>query len=114
MKRFPSPRCASATKCLDTFDALRVKEVAYRSAHKVKAHNNAAIKGHLIRGAFYLLLLSAGTSLAVFRHELAAKVSHRTLTFAERVAYQQAIEEIYWRHRIWPKENSTPSRRSMQ
>jgi N-acetylneuraminic acid mutarotase len=107
MKRFPS-RCASATKCLDTFDALRVKEVAYRSAHKVKAHNNAAIKGHLIRGAFYLLLLSAGTSLAVFRHELAAKVSHRTLTFAERVAYQQAIEEIYWRHRICPKENSNP------
>jgi N-acetylneuraminic acid mutarotase len=33
---------------------------------------------------------------------------NRTLTFAERVAYQRAIEEVYWRHRIWPKENPDP------
>ncbi len=26
----------------------------------------------------------------------------RTLTFADRVAYQRAIEEVYWRHRDWP------------
>ena len=32
----------------------------------------------------------------------------RTLTFAERIAYQGAIEEVSWRHRIWPKENSKP------
>ena len=30
----------------------------------------------------------------------------RTLTFADRVAYQRAIEEVYWRHRIWPKANA--------
>ena len=30
--------------------------------------------------------------------------SARTLSFAERVSYQRAIEEVYWRHRIWPKE----------
>jgi hypothetical protein len=36
------------------------------------------------------------------------KVSQRTLTFAERVAYQRAIEEVYWRHRIWPKERPDP------
>ncbi len=30
------------------------------------------------------------------------------LTFAQRVAYQYAIEEVYWRHRIWPKENPGP------
>jgi len=35
-------------------------------------------------------------------------VSKRTLTFAERVAYQRAIEDVYWRHRIWPKENPDP------
>src|SRR5438105_3976179 len=29
----------------------------------------------------------------------------RTLTFADRVIYQRAIEEVYWRHRIWPQEN---------
>src|SRR5262245_36191770 len=28
----------------------------------------------------------------------------QTLTFVDRVTYQRAIEEVYWRHRIWPKE----------
>src|SRR4030095_4960780 len=31
-----------------------------------------------------------------------------TLTFADRVAYHRAIEEVYWRHRIWPKERHDP------
>ena len=30
------------------------------------------------------------------------------LTFADRVAYQYAIEEVYWRHRIWPGANQGP------
>jgi hypothetical protein len=30
----------------------------------------------------------------------------RTLMFADRVAYQRAIEEVYWQHRIWPKANA--------
>ena len=50
-----------------------------------------------------------GTLLAFFRPEAPAKASHPAgagLTFAERVAYQRAIEEVYWRHRIWPKEQS--------
>src|SRR4029453_7454753 len=35
----------------------------------------------------------------------------QTLSFADRVTYQRAIEEVYWRHRIWPKErpDSKPS-----
>ena len=28
---------------------------------------------------------------------------NRTLSFADRVAYQRAIEDVYWRHRIWPR-----------
>src|SRR6516162_4304931 len=32
----------------------------------------------------------------------------RSLSFAERVAYQRAIEDVYWRHRIWPKERPSP------
>ena len=32
----------------------------------------------------------------------------REISLADRVAYQRAIEEIYWRHRIWPKENPGP------
>ena len=34
--------------------------------------------------------------------------SQRTLTFEDRVAYQRAIEDVYWRHRIWPKERPDP------
>ena len=32
----------------------------------------------------------------------------QTLTFADRVAYQRAIEEVYWQHRIWPAVNGRP------
>jgi hypothetical protein len=33
---------------------------------------------------------------------------NRNLSFADRVAYQRAIEDVYWRHRIWPKERPDP------
>jgi hypothetical protein len=46
--------------------------------------------------------------LAFFSPEASTSGSPRTLTFAQRVTYQHAIEEVYWRHRIWPKENLNP------
>jgi N-acetylneuraminic acid mutarotase len=52
-----------------------------------------------------------GTLLAFFHPEAPTTASHPAaagLTFAERVAYQRAIEEVYWRHRIWPKERPDP------
>ena len=49
-----------------------------------------------------------GTLLAFFPPDAPAQASQRTLTFAERVAYQRAIEEVYWRHRIWPKQRPDP------
>src|SRR6476660_4126137 len=68
-----------------------------------------------LRVAFSLLVCGAvawsmmtGTLLAFFRPEAPAKVPNRTLTFADRVAYQSAIEEVYWSHRIWPKERPDP------
>ncbi len=66
-----------------------------------------SIKAHLIRGAFYLLLL-VGVSTIPFALGQKLARGQSTLTFAERVAYQRAIEEVYWRHRIWPKENLKP------
>jgi hypothetical protein len=54
------------------------------------------------------LLTVTGTLLSFSHSEVAARDFHRTLTFAERVAYQTAIEDVYWRHRIWPKENPNP------
>ncbi len=40
--------------------------------------------------------------------KLAAPSDLRQLSFEDRVAYQRAIEEVLWRHRIWPKERSDP------
>ena len=53
-------------------------------------------------------LLAAATLLASSRPQTSSSACQRTLTFAERVAYQRAIEQVYWRHRIWPKENTQP------
>src|SRR5437667_174672 len=54
---------------------------------------------------------STGTLLAFFRSDAPTKASYPVaarLTFAERVVYQRAIEQVYWRHRIWPKERPDP------
>ena len=63
------------------------------------------------RALLTLVLFVAGGGFVVkaasFRPE-ANTVSQRTLTFAERVAYQRAVEEVYWQRRIWPKENPRP------
>src|SRR4051812_37786622 len=62
----------------------------------------------LSRSASAVLLLCAVTcfvvtrTLPAFFHSDAP--ASRTLSFAERVAYQRAIEDVYWRHRIWPKD----------
>jgi N-acetylneuraminic acid mutarotase len=47
-------------------------------------------------------LTSGGTLRALSRHEVPGR-AQRTLTLGERVSYQRAIEEVYWRHRIWPR-----------
>jgi len=53
------------------------------------------------QGLFLASLLLLGTHLA-------AAGSAPLLSFDERVEAQRAIERVYWRHRIWPKENPTP------
>ena len=52
-------------------------------------------------------LTASGTLLALSQHDATWR-AQRTLTFEERVSYQRAIEEVYWRYRIWPKENANP------
>src|SRR5512138_1866864 len=52
--------------------------------------------------------IATGTLPALAQPEAFSNVSQRTLSFAERVAYQRAIEDVYWRHRIWPKERPDP------
>src|SRR5438093_405990 len=86
----------------------------------MKKQINPSIKAQILRSAFILLLLVAVSAipfaLAQSRSRGTAKRSvaasamraDRTLTFADRVAYQRAIEDVYWQHRIWPKENRGP------
>src|SRR6185503_9140121 len=38
----------------------------------------------------------------------AASQENRSFSFADRVAYQRAIANVYWHHRIWPKERPDP------
>ena len=63
-----------------------------------------------LTSAFNLPNRSTNPSPRLVSLSTAAKpVQHRTiLTLADRVAYQRAIEEVYWRHRIWPKERPDP------
>src|SRR5205809_4333880 len=84
------------------------------------------ISGHIIRSAAYAVFLSVAfiafswafqspnkwykSAVATGGYESTAKSQSqpRALGFGERVAYQRAIEDVYWRHRIWPKENPDP------
>jgi N-acetylneuraminic acid mutarotase len=52
-------------------------------------------------------LTSSGTLLALSQPEAPGR-AQRKLTLEERVSYQRVIEEVYWRHRIWPKERPDP------
>ncbi|HEY2046941.1 MAG TPA: hypothetical protein VGG93_10215, partial [Candidatus Udaeobacter sp.] len=80
--------------------------------------SNPIIKAQILRCVFYLFLLLeiCAIPFALAQRSFdgrttsaaSPKQSQRTLTFVDRVAYQRAIEDVYWRHRIWPKENAKP------
>src|SRR5213593_3499815 len=80
--------------------------------------SNPTIKAQILRSAFYLLLLLGVCAIpfALAKRSFDGRTTSamsstqtpRTLTFADRVAYQRAIEEVYWQHRIWPKANAGP------
>ena len=87
------------------------------------------ISAYIIRSALWTGFLSFGfiaLALAVnspsgwqksaqaavgYNRTVKVPVQARVLSFAKRVAYQRAIEDVYWRHRIWPRsrgENPDP------
>jgi N-acetylneuraminic acid mutarotase len=86
---------------------------------KTKIHSKAGFLGSCVltvllfclAASFITIAIPTTSGLGFFRAETAATVSDRTLTFEERVAYQRAIEDVYWRHRIWPEQrpDSKPS-----
>ena len=90
--------------------------------HSVPARRSLAESGFFnVRIPVSVVICTAAACLAVNAfsskpasstrsHSVAASAiqQNRTLTFADRVAYQRAIEEVYWQHRIWPTANAGP------
>src|ERR1043166_6170696 len=78
--------------------------------HRVASTRRISVSGFFSLCALLICAavcsVAAGTILAFFHSEAPSRLSQRTLTFQDRVAYQRAIEEVYWRHRIWPSENA--------
>src|SRR5215470_18030133 len=87
-----------------------------RTAQSAPARHSLGEGGFFNLRASTAILFCAGaacsvlsaTLLAFFHQEASSKFSQRTLSFSERVAYQRAIEDVYWLHRIWPKERRDP------
>jgi hypothetical protein len=87
---------------------------------------NSKINGYIIRSVAWAVFLSVAfiafswafnspntwhkSAVMASGYGSAAKSPSqpRAFSFAERVAYQRGIEDVYWRHRIWPKENPDP------
>jgi hypothetical protein len=86
---------------------------------------NNKISAYILRGSTAALLFSCvivALCSAIHLPEQSLKVlapqsnvafdanayQSRTLNFADRVAYQRAIEDVYWSHRIWPDTNPAP------
>jgi hypothetical protein len=53
-------------------------------------------------------LLATAVKLTLLHPQAPANTSQTMLTFEERVSYQRAIEDVYWRHRVWPNERPDP------
>ena len=84
------------------------------------------ISGHIIRSVVYAVFLSvafiaassafnspnawdkSASATGGYGSMAKSPSQPRAFSFVERVAFQRAIEDVYWRHRIWPKENPDP------
>src|SRR5580765_1355622 len=67
-----------------------------------------ATPGFCLRRATRVLAMCALAILPPWSLAAGAVPATRGLTFDQRVAAQRAIEQVYWNHRIWPKENPVP------
>ena len=75
--------------------------------HRKSISSSAFFSSHALSAALICAVacsILAGTLPAFLRSEKRDDVPQRALTFTQRVAYQRAIEEIYWSHRTWPQQ----------
>jgi hypothetical protein len=97
------------------------KQIREAQNENVPMKTKSKISAYILRGSTTAMLFSCvfvALCLATHVTEQRPKAlppqdnasfdAGRTLSFAERVAYQTAIEDVYWRHRIWPNTNPGP------
>ncbi len=58
--------------------------------------------------SMHIWLINSGLLLLTSWSNLQTQSPARPLTFDDRVRAQEAIERVYYEHRIWPKENPGP------
>src|SRR5260370_8478363 len=76
-----------------------------KSTSRSAFFNLGGLIGLLFWGAtVYFILIPIRSGLAFLHPQGPSNASQRTLSFEERVSYQRAIEDVYWRHRIWPRD----------
>jgi len=109
---FPAGFFASSRPAVpESLQRGRKKEYEFSDSAKKTISSTRVFYSARVSGSSYLRTVCSivtGNRLAFLCPEAQTKVSQRTLTFAERVAYQRVIEDVYWHHRIWPKENRDP------
>src|SRR5207253_9396049 len=71
-------------------------------------HSRVLIGLLLCAATACFILIPIRSGLAFLHPQAPSNAPQGMLTFEERVSYQRAIEEVYWRHRIWPKERPDP------
>jgi len=68
-------------------------------------------KRHIFRGSIHRRAVAAAALVCAFL-AVATIAFAQPLSVEDRVRAQEAIERVYYNHRIWPKENPGPKRRS--
>src|SRR5205823_4419145 len=71
-------------------------------------HSRVLIGLLLCAATACFILIPIRSGLAFLHPQAPSNAPQGMLTFEERVSYQRAIEDVYWRHRIWPKERPDP------
>ena len=66
-------------------------------------HSRVLIGLLLCAATACFILIPTRSGLAFLHPQGPSNAPQGTLTFEERVSYQRAIEDVYWRHRIWPR-----------
>jgi hypothetical protein len=69
---------------------------------------NNKISAYILRGSTAALVFSGVIVALCSAIHVPPQFNNTSLSFAERVAYQRTIEDVYWRHRIWPDTNAGP------